>query len=34
MEKQTNPFLLCRDLPAFLALKADWPALKARLGLR
>jgi glyoxylase-like metal-dependent hydrolase (beta-lactamase superfamily II) len=34
LERQTNPFLLCRDLSAFLALKADWAATKARLGLR
>jgi hydroxyacylglutathione hydrolase len=34
LEKATNPFLLCRDLKEFLALKADWAALKTRLGLR
>lgn len=34
LEKQTNPFLLCPDIPAFLQLKRDWPAVKVRLGLR
>ena len=34
LEKQTNPFLLCPDLPAFLQLKSDWPVFKARYGLR
>lgn len=34
LEKQTNPFLLCPDLAAFLQLKAEWPALKAQLGLK
>jgi glyoxylase-like metal-dependent hydrolase (beta-lactamase superfamily II) len=34
LELETNPFLLCADVDAFLTLKADWPAVKARLGLR
>ena len=34
LEKRTNPFLLCPDLPSFLRLKTEWPALKARLGLK
>ncbi len=34
LELETNPFLLCTDVDAFLTLKADWPAVKARLGLR
>lgn len=34
LEKTTNPFLLCRDEAEFLALKADWAIVKARLGLR
>jgi len=33
-EKQTNPFLLCRDLDAFLRLKEEWPEFKVRHGLR
>ena len=33
LEQQTNPFLLCPDLNAFLQLKKDWPAFKARHGL-
>jgi glyoxylase-like metal-dependent hydrolase (beta-lactamase superfamily II) len=34
LELATNPFLRCADLPAFLQLKADWPAVKQRLGLK
>lgn len=33
-ERDTNPFLRCADVEAFLRLKADWPAFKARHGLR
>ena len=33
-ERAANPFLLCPDEDAFLRLKADWPAFKARNGLR
>jgi hydroxyacylglutathione hydrolase len=34
LERASNPFLQCPDLPAFIALKQDWPAVKARLGLK
>ena len=34
LEKSTNPFLRCSDLPAFLQMKAEWPAFKQRLGLK
>lgn len=34
LEKETNPFLLCRDLDAFLQLKHDWPAFKREHGLK
>ena len=34
LEKKTNPFLLCPDEAAFLALKGDWPQVKQRLGLK
>jgi glyoxylase-like metal-dependent hydrolase (beta-lactamase superfamily II) len=34
LEKATNPFLRCRDEDDFLRMKAEWPALKKRLGLR
>lgn len=34
LERETNPFLLCPDLAAFMKLKAEWPQVKARLGLR
>ncbi len=34
LEKSTNPFLRCPDLPAFLQMKAEWPAFKGRLGLK
>ncbi len=33
-EKVTNPFLLCPDVEAFLALKRDWAGFKAQKGLR
>jgi glyoxylase-like metal-dependent hydrolase (beta-lactamase superfamily II) len=34
LERATNPFLRCADLAAFVALKADWPNVKQRLGLK
>jgi glyoxylase-like metal-dependent hydrolase (beta-lactamase superfamily II) len=34
LERATNPFLRCADLAEFLRLKAEWPQLKAQLGLR
>ena len=34
LEKSTNPFLLCRDVQAFLQLKAGWAAFKTAHGLR
>lgn len=34
LEKQSNPFLRCPDVSAFLQMKAEWPAFKARLGLK
>lgn len=34
LERQTNPFLRCQSVSEFLALKADWPAFKQRMGLR
>jgi len=34
LERATNPFLRCRDLPEFLALKLDWPTVKQQLGLK
>ena len=34
LEKETNPFLRCADVEAFLQLKRDWPDYKKRLGLR
>ncbi len=34
LEKQTNPFLLCPDLAAFLQLKASWPTFKKEYGLK
>jgi glyoxylase-like metal-dependent hydrolase (beta-lactamase superfamily II) len=34
LEKTTNPFLLCDDEAAFLRLKAEWPQVKQRLGLK
>jgi hydroxyacylglutathione hydrolase len=33
-ERQTNPFLRCETVEAFLDLKREWPALKKRLGLK
>lgn len=34
LERATNPFLLCRDLEEFLALKKNWPDFKAEKGLK
>jgi len=34
LERATNPFLLCRDVAAFVALKRDWPSVKRQLGLK
>jgi hydroxyacylglutathione hydrolase len=34
LERQTNPFLCCDDVEAFLRLKRDWPAYKQRHGLK
>jgi hydroxyacylglutathione hydrolase len=34
LEKQTNPFLLCRDVDAFLQMKTDWPSFKKTHGLK
>lgn len=34
LEKRTNPFLRCADEAAFLTLKAEWPQVKQRLGLK
>ena len=34
LEKATNPFLLAANADEFLTRKAEWPALKQRLGLR
>jgi hydroxyacylglutathione hydrolase len=34
LEQATNPFLLCRDLAAFLELKATWATFKASRGLK
>jgi glyoxylase-like metal-dependent hydrolase (beta-lactamase superfamily II) len=34
LELGTNPFLLCADVAAFLRLKAEWPQVKATLGLK
>jgi glyoxylase-like metal-dependent hydrolase (beta-lactamase superfamily II) len=34
LERRTNPFLVCPDLTAFLALKREWPAYRQRLGLK
>jgi glyoxylase-like metal-dependent hydrolase (beta-lactamase superfamily II) len=33
-ERETNPFLRCADVEAFIRLKAEWPAFKARHGLK
>ena len=34
LEKATNPFLLCSSGDEFVSRKAEWPALKKRLGLK
>ena len=34
LEKKTNPFLLCRDVEAFIRIKAEWPEVKKRYGLK
>ena len=34
LERATNPFLLCRDVDAFLGLKSGWAAFKAQHGLK
>jgi glyoxylase-like metal-dependent hydrolase (beta-lactamase superfamily II) len=34
IERTTNPFLLCGNVEAFLALKQDWAAFKAKNGLK
>lgn len=34
LERETNPFLRCRDYDAFRALKQDWPQYKVQLGLK
>lgn len=34
LETETNPFLLCPDEAAFLRVKAEWPQVKQRLGLK
>jgi len=34
LEKRSNPFLLCANEAEFLRLKADWPQVKQRLGLK
>jgi glyoxylase-like metal-dependent hydrolase (beta-lactamase superfamily II) len=34
LEKQTNPFLLCPDVAAFLRLKQEWAEFKKQHGLR
>jgi len=34
LEKATNPFLMAKDLGAFLELKHDWPRFKAEHGLK
>jgi hydroxyacylglutathione hydrolase len=34
LELETNPFLLCADLKAFLTLKSEWAQVKASLGLK
>ncbi len=33
-ERETNPFLMCPDLAAFIDLKAQWTGFKARFGLK
>ena len=34
IEKNTNPFLRCQDMDAFLALRVDWPNYKKQHGLK
>ena len=34
LERAMNPFLRCRNLDEFMAMKADWPAFKQRHGLK
>lgn len=34
LERQTNPFLQCSGVDAFIALKKEWPEYKKRLGLK
>lgn len=34
LERRSNPFLLCENVDAFLALKSEWAGFKARHGLR
>jgi hydroxyacylglutathione hydrolase len=34
LEREANPFLRCRDVDAFLALKRDWATFKGNLGLK
>ena len=34
LERQTNPFLRCRDVTEFLKLKAEWADVKGRMGLK
>ena len=34
LERQSNPFLRCANVEAFLQLKREWPAFKAQLGLK
>jgi glyoxylase-like metal-dependent hydrolase (beta-lactamase superfamily II) len=34
LERRTNPFLLCRDVDAFLELKKNWATVKQQNGLR
>jgi glyoxylase-like metal-dependent hydrolase (beta-lactamase superfamily II) len=34
LEKETNPFLLCPDVDAFLKMKREWPSFKSTHGLK
>ena len=34
LEKEGNPFLRCATVAEFMQLKREWPAVKARLGLK
>ena len=34
LERQTNPFLTCSNVDAFLRLRVEWPEYKKRMGLR